>query len=101
MPSPFQGSRYALPKSRVQPCNAPAGMRSGLGHGAGAVAGGAVALVGDCPMCGKVPLEPVRLEGQYVCHGCASACTVCGDPCIPGDDVCGECGRGLGLGVSA
>lgn len=101
LPSRSQGSGYAPPKSRVQPRNAPAFARSSCAGNSVAVTdahrgtGRAVVAVGDCPMCGKAPLEPVRLEGQFVCHGCVSSCIVCGDPCIPGDDACGACIRGL------
>lgn len=50
--------------------------------------------VGDqwlCPMCGQLPIEPVRLEGGYACAAHTGACTVCGDPIVPGDDVCHHC----------
>ena len=47
----------------------------------------------DCPMCGQQPVEPVRVEGQLVCRGCTSACTICGSACVPGDDACIECVR--------
>lgn len=51
----------------------------------------------DCPMCGKAPVEPVRVEGQLACRACTSACTICGWACVPGDEACSECVRHLGL----
>lgn len=57
----------------------------------------ASAVFADCPLCGKEPLEPVRVEGQWACRGCTSACLVCSWPCVPGDEACGECIRHLGL----
>lgn len=51
----------------------------------------------DCPLCGKAPVEPVRVEGQLACRSCTSACTICGSACVPGDDACTECVRHLTL----
>ena len=51
----------------------------------------------DCPMCGKAPVEPVRVDGQLACRSCTSACTICGSACVPGDDACSECVRHLSL----
>lgn len=51
----------------------------------------------DCPMCGKAPVEPVRVDGQLACRACTSACTICGSACVPGDDACTECVRHLSL----
>lgn len=51
----------------------------------------------ECPMCGKAPLEPVRVDGQLACRACTSACTICGWPCVFGDDACSECIRHLSL----
>lgn len=56
-------------------------------------------LFNDCPLCGKVPIEPVRVEGQLACRGCTGACVVCGAACIPGDDACSECVRSLRVQV--
>ena len=50
-----------------------------------------------CPMCGNEPVEPVRVEGQLACQSCTSACTICSWPCVPGDEVCSECVRHVGL----
>ena len=49
----------------------------------------------DCPMCGKQPLEPVRVDGQLACRACTGACTICGGACIPGDEACSECSSHL------
>ncbi|OOK65192.1 hypothetical protein BZL29_7717 [Mycobacterium kansasii] len=57
----------------------------------------ASAAFADCPLCGKEPLEPVRVEGQWACRGCTGACLLCGWPCVPGDEACVECVRLLGL----
>jgi len=46
-----------------------------------------------CPMCGVQPVEPVRVDGQLACRACTTACIVCGDPSVPGDDACAECLR--------
>lgn len=51
----------------------------------------------DCPMCGKQPLEPVRVDGQLACRTCTGACTICGDACVPGDEACSECIRLTGV----
>ena len=51
----------------------------------------------DCPMCGKAPVEPVRVDGQLACRACTSACIICGSACVPGDDACTECVRHLSL----
>jgi len=51
----------------------------------------------DCPMCGKAPREPVRVDGQLACRACTSACTICGWACVSGDDACSECLRHLSL----
>lgn len=53
----------------------------------------AVSLFDTCPLCGQVPVEPVRLEGQMSCRNCTSSCTACGAACVPGDEVCTECER--------
>lgn len=49
----------------------------------------------DCPMCGKPPLEAVRVEGQLACRACTGTCAICGAVCVPGDDACSECVRHL------
>lgn len=54
-------------------------------------------MLADCPMCGKQPVEPVRVEGQMTCQGCTGACIVCGSACVPNDEVCSECCRIFGL----
>lgn len=53
----------------------------------------AASIFDDCPMCGKQPLEPVRVDGQLACRSCTGACTICGDACVPGDEACNECAR--------
>ena len=58
-------------------------------------------LFDDCPMCGKAPVEPVRVEGRLACRACTSACTICGAACVPGDDACRECIRHLSLNREA
>jgi hypothetical protein len=55
----------------------------------------------DCPMCGKPPVEPVRVDGQLACQACTSACIICGSACVPGDDACTECVRHVGLDRAA
>lgn len=57
----------------------------------------ASAVFADCPLCGKEPIEPVRVEGQWACRSCTSACLLCSGPCVPGDEACDECIRHLGL----
>lgn len=42
-------------------------------------------------MCGKEPVEPVRVDGQMACRSCTGSCLVCGDPCVHGDEACREC----------
>lgn len=49
----------------------------------------------DCPMCGKLPVEPVHVAGQLACRGCTGVCSICERACIPGDDACDECIRHL------
>jgi hypothetical protein len=48
-------------------------------------------------MCGKPPVEPVRVDGQMACRSCTGACLVCGAACVAGDDACTECVRVFGL----
>lgn len=60
-------------------------------------AGHPSAVFADCPLCGREPLEPVRVEGQWACRSCTSACLLCSGPCVPGDEACDECVRHLGL----
>lgn len=55
------------------------------------------AVFADCPLCGREPLEPVRVEGQWACRSCTGACLLCSGPCVPGDEACDECVRHLGL----
>lgn len=57
----------------------------------------ASAVFADCPLCSKEPIEPVRVEGQWACRSCTSACLLCSGPCVPGDEACDECIRHLGL----
>lgn len=58
------------------------------------VAGGRRSSIFDaCPMCGVAPVEPVRVNGEWACRACTTACTICGDPSVPGDDACTECLR--------
>jgi hypothetical protein len=44
-----------------------------------------------CPMCGRLPVDPVLIEGQMACWTCTAACTVCGSPSVPGDGACAGC----------
>lgn len=70
-------------------------VRSGRGapSNASPVSGRRSSIFDDCPLCGRQPVEPVRVDGQLACAGCTSACTVCGSPAVPGDDACGVCLR--------
>lgn len=52
-------------------------------------------LFDACPMCAKDPVEPIRIEGQWACRSCTAGCSICGSPCVPGDDACSECVRHL------
>lgn len=51
----------------------------------------------ECPMCGKPPVEPVRVEGVFACRGCTGGCMICGAACIHGDEVCGDCTRAFDI----
>lgn len=55
----------------------------------------------DCPLCGKQPVEPVRVDSQVTCRTCAGGCAICGAACLPGDDACVECVRGLDFALAA
>jgi hypothetical protein len=102
-----QGRGYASTDARVPALN----LRSSVlnctnpvrSAGAGginttsAVSSWKASIFDDCPMCGKAPVEPVRVEGQLACRGCTSACTICGSACVPGDDACTECVRHLAM----
>ena len=99
----FQFTAYPLSESRLAARN---GNISGFACADAALHGGVAAvaipsptLFDDCPLCGKAPIEPVRVEGQLVCRGCTGACVVCSAACIPGDDACGECVRCLRVQV--
>ncbi len=100
-----QGRGYASSEARVPALNVQSSIltcTNNVRSGA-AAAGGARAALGswkpsifdDCPMCGKAPVEPVRVEGQLACRTCTSACTICGSACVPGEDACTECVRHL------
>lgn len=52
----------------------------------------------ECPMCGRPPVEPIRVEGVFACRACTGGCNICGSSCIHGDEVCGECVRVFGVG---
>lgn len=103
LPSRSQGRGYPITESRVAARNrgiAALTCDNASRHGAAATraipaapACWSPSLFDDCPLCGKSPIEPVRVEGQLACRGCTGACVVCGAACIPGDDACGECAR--------
>lgn len=102
MLSHSQGRGYAATESSPSALNADSVMLTCTNPVGGAVRsaqtgqpghGSCTVVFEECPMCGKQPLEPVRVDGQLACRGCTSACTICGWPCIPGDDACGECIR--------
>lgn len=59
--------------------------------------GGTPSIFDDCPLCGQPPVEPVRFEGQMSCRGCTGSCSACGSACVPGDELCHECGLHLHL----
>lgn len=71
MQSPFKDSRRAAAKARVP-----------------ALSG---SIFDSCPCCEKIPADPVIIAGTAVCRGCTTACPVCSNPCLPGDQVCQAC----------
>lgn len=50
-------------------------------------------IFASCPCCGHEPVEPVLLDGSFVCRGCSATCTLCGGHALPGEDACSECLR--------
>jgi hypothetical protein len=52
-------------------------------------------IFGTCPCCGRVPGEPVFLDGRLACRECISTCNLCRAACLPGDEACSECLRHL------
>lgn len=102
-----QGRGYASPDARVPALNVRPSVLTCTNPVRGAAVPAGVAdqpvdswkpsIFDDCPMCGKAPVEPVRVEGQLACRSCTSACSICGSACVPGDDVCAECVRHLNL----
>lgn len=59
--------------------------------------GGTSSIFDDCPLCGQPPIEPVRFEGQMSCRACTGSCSACSSACVPGDELCHECGLHLHL----
>lgn len=53
-----------------------------------------------CPCCDNEPVEPVFLDGSFVCRTCSATCALCGHSCLPGDDACTECLQHLHLVAS-
>lgn len=102
-----QGRGYASTESSVPALNVHSTVltctnpvRSGAGQPSisdSAAVSSKRSLLADCPMCGKQPVEPVRVEGQMACQACTGACIICGSACIPGDEACGECCRIFGI----
>lgn len=100
-----QGRGYASSEARVPALNVQSSIltctntvRSGSSAAAGtrsARGSWHASIFDDCPMCGKAPVEPVRVEGLLACRSCTSACTICGSACVPGEDACTECVRHL------
>ena len=107
MPGQSQGRGYASTESSVPALNVHSSLLTCTNTargGAAAVQGSPLApgswtppIFDQCPLCGKVPVEPVRVDGQLACWACTSACTICGSACVPGEDACSECVRHLGL----
>ncbi len=116
MPGRSQGRGYALTESSVPALNvqlpalscgnAVRGQGDAFNEGGGdsvcwslasawpaSALGAPMSILDACPLCGEPPCEPVYLDGGLACRGCASACGVCGDACLPGEDVCAECAR--------
>ena len=101
MLGPSQGRGLPSPDARVPGFQFHHGDAGTAGHRSRqpvpvvAVSGEGVpaALVDGCPMCGKQPVEPVRIDGQLACQSCTAACSVCGHACVPGDGACRECLR--------
>lgn len=50
-------------------------------------------IFASCPCCDHEPVEPVFLDGTFVCRGCSATCTLCGRNALPGDDSCSDCLR--------
>lgn len=69
--------------------------------GAGSAGRSRLSMLMDCPLCGRAPVDPTRVDGELVCRTCAGACTICGSACVPGDRACGECERHLAVSCEA